>query len=61
MQLREKADSMWAQYWYISSKDRKRLEEARERQDAKIREQERLLDERIAARKARHNRELQME
>ena len=52
---------MWAQYWYISSKDRKRLEEARERQDAKIREQERLLDERIATRKARRDRELQIE
>ena len=52
---------MWAQYWYISSTDRRRLEEARERQDAKIREQERLLDERIAARKARRERESRME
>jgi hypothetical protein len=43
---------MWAQYWYISSKDRKRLEEARARQDERIREQERLLDERIVARRA---------
>jgi hypothetical protein len=54
--LREKADNIWAQYWYISSKDRKRLEEARKRQDAKIREQEHMLDERIAARKAREDR-----
>ena len=52
---------MWAQYWYISSNDRWRLEEARARQNAKIREQERLLDERIAARKAGRERELRME
>ena len=41
---------MWAQYWYISSKDRRRVEEARAKQDEKIREQERLLDEKIAKR-----------
>jgi len=39
---------MWAQYWYISSKDRRRVEEARAKQDERIREQERLLDEKIA-------------
>ena len=44
---------MWAQYWYISSKERQRLEEARAKQDERIREQEQLLDERIARKKLR--------
>jgi len=56
IQFRDWTDSMWAQYWYISSKDRKRVEEARAKQDEKIREQERLLDERIAKRRAQTGR-----
>lgn len=36
----------------MSSRDRKQLEDERERQDRKIKEQERLLDEKIAARRA---------
>ena len=44
-------DNWWAQHWYISSKQRRALEEERAKQDKKIRQQERLLDERIAARK----------
>ena len=51
IQFRDWTDSMWAQYWYISSKDRRRVEEARAKQDERIREQERLLDERIAKRR----------
>jgi hypothetical protein len=50
MQVREWADNKWAHYWYVSSRDRRRLEEERDRQDQKIKERERLLDEKIAAR-----------
>ena len=42
---------MWAQYWYVSSRGRRKLEEDRARQEERIREQERLLDEKIAARR----------
>jgi hypothetical protein len=49
--LREWTDNKWAEYWYVSSRERRLLEEERERQDQRIREQERLLDEKIAARR----------
>lgn len=50
--LRSKVDNWWAEYWYITSSDRRRLNEQRMKQDEKIREQERLLDEKIAASRA---------
>lgn len=49
--MRDWFDNWWAQNWYVSSRNRKKLEDERARQDEKLREQERLLDEKIAARR----------
>lgn len=50
--IRSKADNWWAEKWYINSAQRRRLNEERERQDQRLREMERELDERIARRRA---------
>jgi len=50
--MRSKVDNLYAEYWYINSAERRKMNEMRAKQDEKLREQERLLDEKIAARKA---------
>ena len=50
--MRSKVDNLYAEYWYINSAERRKMNEMRAKQDEKLREQERLLDEKIAARRA---------
>ena len=50
-QTREKMDNYFAQFYYINSSERMQYLKLRAKQDERLREMERRLDERIAARK----------